>query len=312
LIQIKEIKIIFINRSCFLHWIYYKQPYFLKHLYKIYQKAKYIISLIPFENDYLFRKWGINSILMNNFIPYNFNSIVPSDLSSKRILMIGRGDDKIKRLDLGIEAMKYIIKDIPESEMLIISNLKGTNYLQEMVQQLNLKKVIKFVGYHSNPEQFYRNASLHIFPTLAEAFPNVLSETLVYGIPNILVGLDYVSAAKGGTVIIYDDSPLSIAKIAIKILRNKRLRKKLGKEARKNIKKYRNNLLFNKWIKLILSIYKGDDYYKKLQKEDIKISKNDALKIISNQIYLLKKRENKFRNITIKDIENFTYIENIK
>ena len=41
LIQIKEIKTIFINRSCFLHWIYYKQPYLLKHLYKIYQKAKY-------------------------------------------------------------------------------------------------------------------------------------------------------------------------------------------------------------------------------------------------------------------------------
>ena len=249
---------------------------------------------------------------MNNFIPYNFNSIVPSDLSSKRILMIGRGYDKIKRLDLGIEAMKYIIKDIPESEMLIISSLKGINYLQIMTQQLNLKKNIKFVGYHSNPEQFYRNASLHIFPTLAEAFPNVLSETLVYGIPNILVGLDYVSAAKGGTVIIYDDSPLSIAKIAIKILLNKRLRKKLGKEARKNIEKYRNDLLMNKWIKLILSIYKSDDYYKKLQKEDIKISKNDALQIISNQINLLKKRKKKFQNITIKDIENFTYIENIK
>ena len=307
----KEIKIIFINRSCFLHWIYYKWPTILKHLYKIYQKAKYIISLIPFENDYLFRKWGINSILMNNFIPYNFNSIVPSDLSSKRILMIGRGDDKIKRLDLGIKAMQYIIKDIPESEMLIISNLKGTNYLQKLTQQLNLKKTIKFVGYYSNPEQLFRNASLHIFPTLAEAFPNVLSETLIYGIPNILVGLDYVSTAKGGTVIIYDESPLSIAKIAIKILLNKRLRKKLGKEARKNIKKFRNNLLLNKWIKLILSIYEGDDYYKKLQKEDIKINKNDALKIISNQVYLLKKREKKFRNITIKDIENFTYIESI-
>lgn len=248
---------------------------------------------------------------MNNFIPYNFNSVVPSDLSSKIILMIGRGDDKIKRLDLGISAMQYIVKDIPESEMLIISNLKGTNYLQKLTEQLNLTKIIKFVGYYPNPEQFYRNASLHIFPTLAEAFPNVLSETLIYGIPNILVGLDYVSAAKGGTIIIYDESPLSIAKISIKILLNKRLRKKLGEEARKNIKKFSNNLLLNKWIKLLLSIYKGDDYYKKLQKEDKKISKNDALKIISNQIYLLKKREKKFRNIRIKDVENITYIESI-
>ena len=239
---------------------------------------------------------------MNNFIPYNFNSIVPSDLSSKRILMIGRGYDKIKRLDLGIEAMKYIIKDIPESEMLIISSLKGINYLQIMTQQLNLKKNIKFVGYHSNPEQFYRNASLHIFPTLAEAFPNVLSETLVYGIPNILVGLDYVSAAKGGTVIIYDDSPLSIAKIAIKILLNKRLRKKLGKEARKNIEKYRNDLLMNKWIKLILSIYCGNYFYEKLRKSGKKLSEKKISKHYDKRywkFYLYRKYKMNLYNIII-------------
>ena len=50
--------------------------------------------------------------------------------------------------------------------------------------------------------------NLHLFPTLVEAFPNILSETLSYGIPNILCGLDYVSTSKGGTIIIYDDSPI--------------------------------------------------------------------------------------------------------
>ena len=267
-------------------------------------------KIIPFENDYLFKKWGINSILMNNFIPYDFNSTVPSDLSLKTILMIGRGDDKIKRLELGIESMSYIIKVIPECEMSVISQLEGITFLEQLTLKLKLKENIKFVGYYSNPEQFYRNTSLHIFPTLAEAFPNVLSETLVFGIPSILVGLDYVSTAKGGTVIIYDDSPLSIAKIAIKILLNKSYRKQLGQAARNNIKKFRNNLLLNKWIKIILSIYKEDDYYKNLQK-NFTINQVEALKILSNQVSLLKKRDKRLQNITIKDIENYTYIENL-
>ena len=247
---------------------------------------------------------------MNNFIQYDFNSTVPSDLSLKTILMIGRGDDKIKRLDLGIESMQYIIKDIPECEMSVISQLEGITFLEELTLKLNLTKNIKFVGYYSNPELFYRNASLHIFPTLVEAFPNVLSETLVFGIPSILVGLDYVSTAKGGTVIIYDDSPLSIAKVAIKILLNESYRKQLGQAARNNIKKFRNNLLLNKWIKIILSIYKEDDYFKNLQK-NFTINQVDALKILSNQVSLLKKRNNTFQNITIEDIENYTYIENL-
>jgi hypothetical protein len=137
-----------------------------------------------------------------------------------------------------------------------------------------------------------------------------LSETLVFGIPSILVGLDYVSTAKGGTVIIYDDSPLSIAKIAIKILLNKSYRKQLGQAARNNIKKFRNNLLLNKWIKIILSIYKEDFYFKNLQK-NFTINQVEALKILSNQVSLLKKRDKRLQNITIKDIENYTYIENL-
>ena len=68
--------------------------------------------MVPFENDYLLKKWGIDSILMTNFLTYDYNSVIPSTLSSKNILMIGRADDKIKRFDLGIKAMHYIIKEI--------------------------------------------------------------------------------------------------------------------------------------------------------------------------------------------------------
>lgn len=247
---------------------------------------------------------------MNNFIPFEFNSIQPSDLSSKLILMIGRGNDKIKRFQLGIEAMKYIIEEIPECKMKIIS--VNVPFLKNLIYKLNLQNNIEFIGYTSSPELYYKNASLHLFPTLAEAFPNILSETLSYGIPNILVGLDYVSAAKGGTVIIYDDLPLSIAKIAIKILKNNRYRKKLGKEARKSMKKFKNDLILKKWVKLILSIYKGGNYYNELRSQYQKIKEKEAIKIIENQIYLLKKRKIEFKNITINDILNITFMENIK
>ena len=249
---------------------------------------------------------------MNNFIPYEFNNIKPSDLSSKIILMIGRGDDPIKRFDLGIRAMKYISEKVPDSEMKIISKEDNIKNLKHLTLQLNLNNSIRFLGYSANPEIYYKNASLHLFPTLVEAFPNILSETLSYGIPNILCGLDYVSTSKGGTIIIYDDSPISIAKEAIKILNNKRYRQNLGKQARKNIKKYKNDLLLEKWIKIILSIYKGDNYYEEVRKKDKKLFKDDFLKVINNQIKLLKMRIKKFENITLNDIENVTFMENIQ
>jgi len=309
--KIKHLKIILINHSCFLHWIYYKKYYFFKTYYRIYKNAEYSISLVPFENDYLFRKWGINSILISNFIPYEYNKITPSNLSSNIILMIGRANDHIKRFDLGIRAMKHVVSEIPHSEMKIISSLHKIHNLFTLVKELNLGNFVKFFGYSINPSIYFENASIHLFPTLVEAFPNILSETKIYGIPNILVGLDYVACSHGGTVIIYDDSPLSLSKAIIKILNNKRYKRKLGRDARNSMKRFKNNLILKRWIKIILSIYNGKENYQKLRNRDKKMEDKDAIIIIQNQLILLKQRNKKFINVTLNDIINFTFMENL-
>jgi glycosyltransferase involved in cell wall biosynthesis len=278
----------------------------------MYKNAEYSISLVPFENDYLFRKWGVNSILISNFIPYEYNKIIPSDLSCNLILMLGRGDDKTKRFDLGIKAMKHIISEVSQSEMKIISSLDNIYYLFKLTKELNLENFVKFVGYTSSPEIYFKNASIHLFPTLVESFGNVLTETKIHGIPNVLVGLDYVACSHGGTVIIYDDSPLSLANVVIKILKNKRYKKKLGRDARHSMKKYRNYLILKRWVKIILAIYKGKENYQKLRDEDKKLSEKDSIKLIQNQLNLLKHRKPKFINISLKDIINFSFMENLK
>jgi glycosyltransferase involved in cell wall biosynthesis len=139
--KLRNIKVIFYLHQSFLYWIYYNYFLFI-NLYKTYQTLKYVISLIPFENDFLFKKWGISSILMDNFISYEYNSIIQSDLSSKIILMLGRASDKLKRFDLGIKSMKYIIQEIPDCELKIITDLLDIDYLQNLKVKLNLEKYI--------------------------------------------------------------------------------------------------------------------------------------------------------------------------
>ena len=91
---------------------------------------------------------------MNNFITYNFAKIIPSDLSSNTILMIGRGNAKKKRFEIGIQVFEYIIQAIPKSKMIIISDLNGTFKLQYLMNNINLVNNINFVGYYSSPEIF--------------------------------------------------------------------------------------------------------------------------------------------------------------
>ena len=300
----KKPKIIYYQHSSFFYFLYSNYTSFLS-LYKAYKNAKYVVSLVPLENSYIFKYWGINSILMSNFVTFNYNLVIPSNLLSKTILMIGRGYNKLKRFNLGINAMEYIIKEDSKCEMKIISILNKTNDLQNLVYNLNLENQIKFIGYSLIPDLQFRNASLHIFPSISESFGLVLSEAKIYGIPNILVGLDYVQISKGGTIIIYDDNPESIAKESIKIIKNETYRKNLGRKARFSMIKFNNQLLFYKWVKLILSIYNGDDIYNKLKAQEKLINKIQLKKLLLNQIKLLKKRNIKFFNISIKDFQNF-------
>ena len=226
--------------------------------------------------------------------------------------MLGRGNAKKKRFELGIKSMEYIMKEAEGYNLNIISNLTGINHLKTLVYNLKLENNVNFLGYSSTPEIYFKNASLNFFPSISESFGLVLCETKIYGIPNILLGLDYLSISKEGTVIIYDDTPESLSKEAMKILNNQQKKKTFGIEGRKSIKKFDNNELFSKWVKLILSIFNGDNYYKDLIEKNEIINKNEIFNILNNQIKLLRMRIFKFKNITLNNYENYTFMESIK
>ena len=297
--KLNKTKVIFYNHSSFLFWIYQRHLYNFKDtVYNLYKNCKYVISIIPVENDYLFKKWGINSILMDNPVTFDYNSVVPSDLSSKNIIMIGRGNDPVKRYNLGIKAMEYIVKEIPECQMKIVSLINI--YLQKLIENLNLKQNIKFTGYQEKVDIYLKNASLHILPSFSESYSQVLGEAKIFGIPSILCGLDHLTLAKGGTIIIYDDNPHTLSKEAIKILKDDEYRKKLGRQARESMKKKNNKLIAERWIKLLRLVYKGDEkIYQKLATD--KIKDEEAEKILNNQLKLLQLRNPRFKHVTFED-----------
>jgi glycosyltransferase involved in cell wall biosynthesis len=309
LANINNIKVIFLHHSSNFDWIYGNFTIF-KVIYKFFESAKYFVSIVPFENNYLFKKWGIKSIYINDFITFNYSSIIPSKLLKNNILLIGRGYAKKKRFYIGIQAMEYIIKEITDCELYIISKLEGINNLINLVDNLNLKDKIKFIGYSSILEIYFKNSSLNLFPSISESFGMVLCETKIYGIPNILIGLDYLSISKGGTIIIYDDSSESLARESIKLLKNFQIKNFYGKEARKNIKKFKNEIILNKWLKLIFSVFNGDIYYEKLRIKNT-FYEEENINILNNQIKLLKSRIQNFANLTINEYENITFMKNI-
>lgn len=310
--NLKNIKVIFYIHSSICYWLYIN--YFgVLNVYKEYQNSKYIISLIPVESNYLFKKWGINSLLLENFITYDYNTSIASDLSSPKILLIGRGSSKLKRFELGIQAIEYIKMEIPKVILNIISKREGTEELESHIDNLDLKNNIKFTNYSYNPSIYFKDASLNYITSISECFPLVLSETKIYGIPNILLGLNYVMLANNGTKIIYDDLPETLAKVSIKVLFDNLYKKKLSREARISMKQFNNEHLSLKWQKLLLSIHNNLSDYKSLFKNQFDNNKNELYNILKIQISLLNRRMPIFKNLSVEDIENLPkYNFNIK
>ena len=241
---------------------------------------------------------------MDNPTTFDWNLIIPSDLSNNNIIMLGRADDEFKRFDLGIIAMKTIIKDIPNCEMNIASF--PLEKYKILIKYLSLEKNVKFLGYQENIEIFLKNSSLHILTSLSESYPMVLSETKIFGIPSIICGLDFLALAKEGTVIIYDDNPTTIAKESIKILKNDSYRKKLGKRARNSMKSKKNTIIAQKWKDLILSIYNGkESYYMDNSNRNNIMTEKEANKMLNNQLILLKRRKSYLCNLTLDKLKNY-------
>ena len=303
--KITTTKIIFYNHSSFFMWIYQNMFNIERTIYQSYKNSKYLLTLIPLENDYLFKKWGINSILIDNPPTFDYNLVTPSDLSQKNIVLIGRSIDPYKRYYFGIKAMVNIIKEVPDCKMQILGS--ANDNLLKLIKELNLENYVNFTGFMNNIEPYLKNASLHILSSFSESYSLALSETKIFGIPSIICGLDYLTLAKGGTVIIYDDNPDTIAKEAIKILKDDKYRKKLGKGARESMKRHKNNLIMKKWKKILLAVYKGDDKsFKKLA--DNTLTEKEAKKILNNQFQLFIKRRPQFNRLSLEKFESFSFL----
>ena len=78
------------------------------------------------------------------------------------------------------------------------------------------------------------------------------------------------------------------------------------------MKKFNNNLILKRWVKIILCIYKGKKHYQKLRDKDKKMVDKESIKLIEKQLNFLKYRNQKFMNLTLKDVINLTFMKNLK
>ena len=81
--------------------------------------------------------------------------------------MIGRPSPE-KRYRLAIEALPYIIKEIPDCKLTIVSY--ANPYLVKLAKSLNVSEHIIFTGFQNDVHQFLVNASIYLLLSDYESY----------------------------------------------------------------------------------------------------------------------------------------------
>lgn len=291
-----NIKTIELYHNHFFFLNYVKNEHNSGNFHKKFKCVSLLVTLIP-NNRILWKKSCIKyCTYLPNPTTFNPNKIKVSYLNNKNILMLGRCDS-VKRYEIGIDAMKYVIIKEPDAKLYIVGICNNTYsyFLKNYTNKLGLSNNIVFNPLTNNTHEYYKNSSIFLLTSIFEGCPMTLTESKLYGLPTIVVGMNYLSYAKNGVIYINDNNPKLIADEILKIFSNKNYRELEGKKARESLNDFSNEVIYKRWIELFIAVKQGNKIIEKY------INKYD----IYNEKYDYKENEILYKKIFNKNLKNF-------
>lgn len=177
-----------------------------------------------------------------------------SKLKDRNIITVSRLDEGKKIDDIIRTFSKLKEKDW---KLYVIGDGKEYNKLNSLIDELELKDRVILTGYKNKEEieKYMLESSLFLMASVSEGLPMVLLEAMSYGIPCIAYHTDsgtddIIKNNINGYIIKERNEKEYINKIE-KIIRDEKLRTKLGKEAKNTANEFSKEKITEKWLKIL-------------------------------------------------------------
>ena len=199
---------------------------------------------------------GANVVWIPNPVPqYDEQADLKRNKKKYTIINVARLNKDQKRQHLIVQAFAKLAKNYPEWQVELWGGENDPrhgygNELKNLINTENLSNQVYLRGETHEVLEKELNADIFCFPSAYEGFPNALAEAMSAGLPPIICK----SCPSAGALvendvngIICDDSIEGIAS-ALKILMDsKKLRIRLGNQAKEEMKQYRPRDVFDMW-----------------------------------------------------------------
>ena len=85
-----------------------------------------------------------------------------------------------------IRAFNMVKEKVPESVLIIAGEGESKEYLEGIINELNLRDSVRLLGHTDNVYKYINASDIFAFPSLFEGFPNALAEAICVGTPCVV------------------------------------------------------------------------------------------------------------------------------
>lgn len=284
--------------------------------YRSWYKFDVYNSFIVIAPDdlYIYKKLGFkNGTFIPNLYTFDPDKAPVSNLTKHNIVILGRASDKIKGVVYALKTMSYIVKDVPDSNLIFATSDTSMRGIENFAKSLNISNHI-IIKYFPNITEVFLNSSVLMFTSLSEAFPMAMNEGKAHGLPVVAFDVPFSIPYQSGVITVPQLNCVALARETVKLLKDYNYRKKKGEEAKLSLYQFNNNDTIHMWGRLFDSLDKGVEEYRKLQKEieDKYYHEQAAKEHVTSHFKFAQMYNKHFRCHTFENMLNMTYVKNIK
>jgi glycosyltransferase involved in cell wall biosynthesis len=144
-----------------------------------------------------------------------------------------------------IDAVAFLRNDLSSDKGFLVAvagSLNNNDYCQMLmrrVEDCQISKQIKFLGYCEDVTSLYRSADAFVLSSRSEGLPMVILEAMMSGLPVVATRIGGIPEAVGSQVLLVEpEQPRQLASAMKRLMEEDDLRERLGLSGRKHVKEF--------------------------------------------------------------------------
>ena len=171
--------------------------------------------------------------------------------SDRKLIHIGRFNEQKNHAGL-LRAFKLILEQYPDAQLKLLGDGELREEMEVLAKELGILENVHFLGSQSDVHPFLHEADIFLLPSKYEGMPMTIIEAMGTGLP-------IVASAVGGVPDMIRDrvsgmlttnQPEDVSRAVLALMEDRTLRETLGKNARKESKRFSAEYMAEEYCKI--------------------------------------------------------------